>query len=193
MRKKHLRLLTVSSFLVLFMVFISVKAYADEQKRLGFGFGVNYYLGSDSRFTGNGNLFLLTFRLSDEFTVSFLREEFKLDGAGRSDKGIKKNVDVDCSITGMRILRRITNLLSIGIDIGNADFSNGISDDTIMGGVIVTFTTLESKGELFNSQLNMDLGYKILNINNTDTFDNPSKLVEDLSSFFIGLNLKILF
>ena len=193
MRKKHLRLLTVSSFLVLFMVFISVKAYADEQKRLGFGFGVNYYLGSDSRFTGNGNLFLLTFRLSDEFTVSFLREEFKLDGAGRSYDGIKRNVDVDCSITGMRILRRITNLLSIGIDIGNADFSNGISDDTIMGGVIVTFTTLESKGELFNSQLNMDLGYKILNINNTDVFDNPSKLVEDLSSFFIGLNLKILF
>jgi opacity protein-like surface antigen len=184
--------------LVVFILLLgSLSAYAQEEqipeKRFGFGFGLNYYQAMDSRFNGNGNLFLLTFKLSDQFNISILREEFKMNASGMSSTGVKKDFDVDCTIVGLRLQRRISNFLSIGIDLGNAGYSNGFSDNALMAGIVATITALQTQETLFLTKLDIDLGYRILNTDNKDLFDNPNNLVRDFDSFIIGLNFKILF
>jgi opacity protein-like surface antigen len=184
--------------LVVFIVLLgSLPTYAQEEqipeKRFGFGFGLNYYQAMDSRFNGNGNLFLLTFKLSDEFNISILREEFKMNGSGMSSTSVKKDLDVDCTIVGLRLQRRISNFLSIGIDLGNASYSNGFSDNALMAGIVATITVLQTHEELLLTKLDIDLSYRILNTDNKDLFDNPNNLVKDFDSFIIGLNFKVLF
>lgn len=197
MKKRDFRVIGVSSLLLIFMLLGTLKASAQdsaqETKRFGFGFGFNLYKGMDSRFSGNGNIFLLTFKLSEDFDVSLLREEVKMKGSGVPSTGGKVEVDVNCSITGLRITRRISNFLHIGIDIGNVSYSNGIEDSSLMAGLIATITTLESRDKLFHSKLDIDLGYRILNTDNANVFNNPNNLVTNLDSFSIGMNFKVLF
>ena len=194
MKKPYVRLIGTAGVLILSIFFAAVPVRAQEDlKRFGFGFGFNIYKPMDSRFSGNGNLFLLTFRLSEDFDVSLLREEFKLNGSGVPSTGGKIEVDVNAAITGLRITRRISNILRIGIDIGNVSYSNGITDSSLMAGLIATITTLESRDKLFNSRLDIDLGYRLLNTTNANVFNNPNNLVTDLDSFSIGVNFRILF
>jgi hypothetical protein len=193
MKKRSSRLIGLAGIMVFVLLAGAVTSYAQEDKRFGFGFGFNYYKGMDSRFTGNGNLFLLTFKLSDDFSVSILREQYKMGGSGVSTDGTKVEIDVDCAVTGLRLMRRISKMLDIGIDIGNASYSNGIEDSALMGGIIATITTIESRDKLFYSKLDIDLGYRIYNINHKDVFNNPKDPLTNLDSFLIGLNFKILF
>jgi hypothetical protein len=194
MKKPYLRFIGTAGVLILLIFFAAVPARAQEDlKRFGFGFGFNLYKPMDSRFSGNGNLFLLTFRLSEDFDVSLLREEFKLNGSGVSSTGGTIEVDVDAAVTGLRITRRISNILRIGIDLGNVTYSHGMTDSSLMAGLVATITTLESHDKLFNSRLDIDLGYRLLNTNNANVFNNPNNMVTDLDSFTIGLNFKILF
>jgi hypothetical protein len=197
MKKRAFRVIGVSSLLLIFMLLgtltASAQDSAQETKRFGFGFGFNLYKGMDSRFSGNGNLFLLTFKLSEDFDISLLREEIKMNGSGVPATGGRVEVDVDCNITGIRIMRRISNFLHIGIDIGNASYSNGIEDSSLMAGFLATITTIESRDKLFHSKLDIDLGYRILNTNNADVFNNPNNLVTNLDGFSIGMNFKVLF
>jgi len=197
MKKRDFRVIGVSSLLLIFILLGTLKASAQdsaqETKRFGFGFGFNLYKGMDSRFSGNGNVFLLTFKLSEDFDVSLLREEVKMKGSGVPSTGGKVEVDVNCSIMGIRLMRRISNFLHIGIDIGNASYSNGIEDSSLMAGLIATITTLESRDKLFHSKLDIDLGYRILNTDNANVFNNPNNLVTNLDSFLIGMNFKVLF
>jgi opacity protein-like surface antigen len=197
MKTKSGKFVGLTTVVVFILLLGSLPVSAQEEqipeKRFGFGFGLNYYQGMDSRFNGNSNLFLLTFKLSDQFYISILREEMRMNGSGKSSKDIKKDLDVDCSIVGLRLQRRISKLLSIGIDLGNASYSNGFSDNAFMAGIVATVTAFQTDDQLFLTKLDIDLGYRILNTDNTDLFDNPNNLVKDFDSFTIGLNFKILF
>lgn len=165
----------------------------EDNTRFGFGFGFNAYMASDSRFSGTGNMFLLSFRMADDFTISLMREEFRLNGSGTTKAGVKRDVDVDCSITGIRLMRRVTKVLNVGLDLGSVNYSNGMNGNSIMGGFIASFTALESRDKLVNSKLDIDLGYRFINTENADVFDNPSNIVKDLSSVILGLNFKVFF
>ena len=165
----------------------------EDNARFGFGFGFNTYMASDSRFSGTGTMFLLSFRLTDDFVISLMREEFRLNGSGTTAAGKKKDVDVDCSITGIRLIRRVTKVLNVGLDLGSVNYSNGLNGNSIMGGFIASFTALESRDKLFNTKLDIDLGYRFINARNADVFDNPSNIVKDLSSVILGLNFKLFF
>jgi opacity protein-like surface antigen len=165
----------------------------EDNTRFGFGFGFNAYMASDSRFSGTGNMFLLSFRLTDDFVISLMREEFRLNGSGTTAAGAKKDVDVDCSITGIRLIRRVTKFLNVGLDLGSVNYSNGLNGNSIMGGFIASFTALESRDKLVNTKLDIDLGYRFINTENADVFENPSNIVKDLSSVILGLNFKMFF
>lgn len=165
----------------------------EDNTRFGFGFGFNAYMASDSRFSGTGNMFLLSFRLNDDFVISLLREEFRLNGSGTTAAGAKKDVDVDCSITGLRLIRRVTKFLNVGLDLGSVNYSNGMNGNSIMGGFIASFTALESRDKLINTKLDIDMGYRFINTKNADVFEDPSNIVKDLSSFILGLNFKVFF
>jgi len=165
----------------------------EDNTRFGFGFGFNAYMTSDSRFSGTGNMFLLCFRLTDDFYISLMREEFRLNGSGTTSTGARKDVDVDCSITGMRLVRRVTRVLNVGIDLGSVNYSNALNGNSIMGGFIASFTALESRDKLFNTKLDIDLGYRFINTQNADVFGNASNIVKDLSSVILGLNFKLFF
>ena len=197
MKKQWVKRIGFLSVLTLFTLFGALRIYAQEPaqdaKRFGFGFGFNIYRGMDSRFSGNGNIFLLTFKLSEDFDISLLREEFKMNGSGAPAGGGKIDVDVNCSVTGLRVMRRVTDYLHIGIDIGNASYSNGFADSSLIAGFLATVTALQSRDKLFLTKLDIDLGYRILNTDKKDVFNNPSSLVTDLDSFTIGMSFKILF
>jgi hypothetical protein len=175
----------------------SLPAFADDHpaqdKRFGFGFGLNYYRGMDSRFNGNSNMFLLTFKVSKYFSVSILREEIRLGGSGMTEDGFTIDLDVDCTITGLRLQRSLSKLLSIGIDIGNASFSNAFVDNSLMAAIVATVTAFQTEEETFLTKLDIDLGYRLLNTDNADIFLNPDNPVKDFDSFTIGLNFKLLF
>jgi len=193
MKKRSSRIIGLAGIMVFVLLAGAMTSYAQDNKRFGFGFGFNTLKGMDSRIAGNGNMFLLTFKLSEDFDVSLLREQIKIGGSGVSAAETKVEIDIDCAITGLRIMRRISKILGIGIDIGNASYSYGIQDSALMGGLIATITTIESRDTLFNSKLDIDLGYRIFNINHKDVFSNPKDQLTNLDSFLIGLNFKILF
>jgi len=197
MKKQLFKRLGFLGLLIVFLLIGALRIYAQEPaqdaKRFGFGFGFNIYRGMDSRFSGNGNIFLLTFKLSEDFDISLLREEFKMNGSGAPAGGGKIDVDVNCSVTGLRVMRRVTDYLHIGIDIGNASYSNGFADSSLIAGFLATVTALQSRDKLFLTKLDIDLGYRILNTDKKDVFNNPSSLVTDLDSFTIGMSFKILF
>jgi hypothetical protein len=197
MKKQLFKRLGFLGLLTFFLLIGALRIYAQEPgqdaKRFGFGFGFNIYRGMDSRFSGNGNIFLLTFKLSEDFDISLLREEFKMNGSGAPAGGGKIDVDVNCSVTGIRVMRRVANYLHIGIDIGNASYSNGFADSSLMAGFLATITTLQSQDKFFHTKLDIDLGYRLLNTDNKDVFNNPSSLVTNLDSFTIGMSFKVLF
>jgi hypothetical protein len=197
MRTKRRELVFLVVLAALIVLLGPLPSSADDspapEKRFGFGFGLNYYQGMDSRFNGNSNMFLLSFKLSEHFVVSILREEIRMNASGMTDEGLKADLDVDCSIVGLRLQRRISNLLSIGIDLGNASFSNALSDNALMAGIVATITALQTNDDLFQTKLDIDLGYRLLNTDNVDLFLNPDSPVRDLDSFTIGLNFKVLF
>jgi len=197
MRRRPLKRIGLPILMMGFMLLGVLGAYAQEpaqeSKRFGFGFGFNIYRNMDSRFSGNGNLFLLTFKLSEDFDISLLREEFKMNGSGVPSTGGKLDVDVHCAITGIRVMRRISNFLHIGIDLGNATYSNAIEDSSLMAGFIATMTAIQSQDKLFHTKLDFDIGYRILNTNKANVFNNPNSPVTDLDSFVLGMNFKVLF
>jgi hypothetical protein len=205
--KKRIFMVKIFSFLALgVLLLIPLNAHAQAQpqpptqpqppadeRRFGFGFGFNAYLPSDSRFSGQGNMFLLTFKLSEDFNISLLREEFKLNGSGNSTANVKKDVDMDCNLTGLRILRRISRVLNIGIEIGSAEYSNAMAGNTFLAGFIASFTVIQGRDKVFDTKLDIDLGYRMINTNNVDLFNNPTNLVKELSGFMLGLNFKVFF
>jgi hypothetical protein len=194
MNKHRLKVIGTVGILTLLILIGAVRANAeDDLKRFGFGFGFNFYRPMDSRFSGNGNLFLLTFRLSEVFDVSLLREEFRMNGSGVASTGGTVTANVDGAVTGLRITRRISNILHIGIDLGSVSYTRGIEDSSLMAGLVATITALESRDKLFNSRLDIDLGYRIFNLAHADVFNNPNNLVTGLDSFSLGMNFKIIF
>lgn len=166
---------------------------ATSLKKIGFGFGFNYHVGFDTRFTGAGNLFLLSFRLNEQFQIALMREEYGLTGSGQTAAMAPQSAEVNVSIVGLRLLRTVSEKLRIGLDIGNATLSSSVGQSSPTAAILVSLTTLKTTDPLFDAVLDIDLGYRFLNIRDANLFSNTAEMVKDLSGFFLGANFKILF
>lgn len=154
---------------------------------VGFEFGVNYLLPSDSKFKGSSNTFTLAFPVENDLTLGVYHETVSLRG-----KEGAANATVSIDINELRIRREVRDKASIFLGIGSASVTNGISTSAPVADIGARYVALDSMGTVFKTNVSIDLLYRMLSITAT-TPAGWTTAVDELGGFAVGVNIAILF
>jgi len=154
---------------------------------VGFEFGVNYLFPSDSNFKGSSNNFTLVFPVENDLTLGVFHETVSLRG---KQGAVNSSVSID--INELRIRREVRNKASIFLGVGSASVSDDISTNAAVADVGARYVALDSMGGVFNTNVSIDLLYRMLNIN-ASTPAGWTTAVDDLGGFAVGINIAVLF
>jgi len=168
-----------------------------------------FQIFADSRWEGSNRHFGFMTDLGDTMQAGYFFEEGNWDWRADVGELVPNFVNTSVHINGLRLLRKLNNTFSAGLDIGTAQISvtaAGGTTATLAGANRINQTkpfadifvrgehSFQEKGRM-TSGLRMDVGYRFLDINDVTAAANighgSEKTLDDLNALIIGLGVFI--
>lgn len=196
------KLLVVLAVLVVIGFPITAKA-----ENLGFDIGIlNFNPKETTAKNGNGSFVAITFPVDNLMEVGFYNEglgvSLKNDAGGN---GISTIVNTDVSITGIQMVRTVSEKAGVGVGLrlGMADISGSVigaatfADTVPMADILVKWSVLSGGDKAVKTELAANFGYRIMQITPIDPDTAAGgdfvNLMDDLGGFWLSISLGLSF
>lgn len=152
----------------------------------------------DSRIEGQGRHYGLAFDINEDTDLGFYYERAQYQWTGDVGAATPNTTQLNADLQAIRVTRKITNLFSAGIDIGNAKIQQGaqtvgtlpgLNQNKPFAGINATIRYGKELKENVSTDMHLSLGYRFLDLNDVTTNVTNESTIDDLNALTLALGI----